>query len=127
VLALLFCFESIDETAPENEAKTLFFVNTRGTVKGMRNLILFTTTAPYPLTDELSRQGYQVREALAISEVFSLADEWQFATIIITAEIDPERAKVIQQHYPTLHLKAHATVRDVLWELSHRTEYAMAH
>jgi hypothetical protein len=73
-------------------------------------LILFTTTAPNPLTDELQHQGRQVFEAIPISEVFALSDQHPSATIIITADIHPQRMKAIQHHYPTLHLKANATV-----------------
>jgi hypothetical protein len=87
-------------------------------------LILFTSIAPAPLTDELSRQGHQVYEALAISEVYALADQYPTATIIITADVHPERAKAVQHHYPTLHLKPAATVQDVVWELSHVTKGA---
>ena len=79
-------------------------------------LILFTTIAPDLLTDGLSRQGYRVYEALAISEVLSLIELHPAAAILIAADVDPARAKVIQQHYPTLHLGA-ATVADVIWEL----------
>lgn len=81
-------------------------------------LILFCTTFPHPFTEELSRQGHQLFEALAISEVYALADQHPTATIIITADIDPERAKAIQQHYPTMHLKANTTMQDILWELN---------
>jgi hypothetical protein len=81
-------------------------------------LILFTTVAPDPLTEELSHQGHTVYEALAVSEVYALADQHPLANIIMTAEIDPERAKAVQHHYPTLHLKEDATVRDILWELT---------
>jgi hypothetical protein len=81
-------------------------------------LILFCTQAPNPLTDELSHQGHKVYEAVAISEVYALADQHPLARIIMTADIDPERAKAIQHHYLTLHLKADATVRDIVWELS---------
>jgi hypothetical protein len=81
-------------------------------------LILFTSKAPNPLTDELSHQGHTVHEAMAVSEVYALADQHPLATIIMTADIDPERAKAIQHHYPTLHLKAKATVQDIVWELS---------
>jgi hypothetical protein len=52
-------------------------------------LILFGTEAPNPLADELSHQGHQVYEALAISEVYALADQHPMATIIMTADIDP--------------------------------------
>ena len=46
-------------------------------------LVLFTTVAPHPLTEELSRQGYQVYEAMAVSEVFSLVELHPTASIII--------------------------------------------
>lgn len=81
-------------------------------------LILFTTSAPNSFTEDLSHQGHQVYEAIAISEVYALADQHPKAAIIITAEVDPERAKAIQHHYPTLHLKANATVQDIFWELN---------
>jgi hypothetical protein len=81
-------------------------------------LILFTMIAPDLLAEELSRQGHTVYEALAVSEVYALADQHPLATIIITADVDPERAKAIQHHYPTLHLKPTATVQHVVWELS---------
>ncbi|MGZ7104657.1 MAG: hypothetical protein ACXVKC_04420 [Candidatus Angelobacter sp.] len=80
-------------------------------------LILFTTVAPHPLSEELFSQGYQVYEALAVSEVFSLIEQHPTASIIITADVDQERAKAIQQHYPTLHLKPAATVKDIFWGL----------
>jgi hypothetical protein len=65
-----------------------------------------------------TKQGHEVYEAIAISEVLALADQHPMATIIMTADIDPERAKAVQQHYPTLHLKPSATVQDILWELN---------
>jgi predicted RNA-binding Zn-ribbon protein involved in translation (DUF1610 family) len=58
-------------------------------------VILFTSKSPHPLTDELSHQGYTVHDALAISELYALADQHPLATIIMTADIDPERAKAI--------------------------------
>jgi predicted nicotinamide N-methyase len=61
-------------------------------------LILFTTIAPHPLTEGLTHQGHTVYEAIAISEVYALADQHPQAQIIITADIDPERAKAIQHH-----------------------------
>lgn len=79
-------------------------------------LILFTDTAPHPLAEELSRQGHQVFEAVAISEVYALADQHLNATIIITSEVHPERA--VHHHYTTLHLKPEATAHDIVWELS---------
>src|SRR5258708_5086471 len=81
-------------------------------------LLLFTDRAPYPLTEELMHQGHQVFEAMANSEVFDFADQHTASPIIITADVQPERAKAIQHHYQTLHLKANATVRDIIWEVS---------
>jgi hypothetical protein len=80
-------------------------------------LILFTTHAPHVLTDQLILAGHPVFEALAISEVLALAEEHQGAQIVIGADVEEERAKVIQQHYPTIQLKADATLADILWEL----------
>ena len=67
-------------------------------------IILVTTSAPHPLGDELSGQGHCVYEALAVSEVFSLAEHHPTASIVITADVDQKRATVIQQHYPTIRL-----------------------
>lgn len=64
-------------------------------------LILFTTQAPDPLVEELSQQGHTVHEAIAIPEVLALAEQHPNASIVITADVTPERAKMIQQHYPT--------------------------
>lgn len=85
-------------------------------------VILFTTRAPDTLTDELSYQGYTVYEALAISDVYALADQHPLATIIITADIDPERAKAIQHHYPTMYLQPNATMHDIVWELNQKND-----
>jgi len=81
-------------------------------------LILFTTQAPDPLAEELSQQGHIVHEAIAISEVLALAEQHPNASVVITAGVDHERAKMIQQHYRAMHLKATASVKDILWELS---------
>jgi len=49
-------------------------------------VILFTTHAPDTLLDGLVRQGHEVYEALAISEVMALAEQQPTASIIITPE-----------------------------------------
>jgi len=82
-------------------------------------LILFTERAPHLLTKELGHQGHRVFEAVAISEVYALADQHPTAAIIIiTADVHPERVKAVRHHYTILHLKPEATVKDVLWEYS---------
>jgi hypothetical protein len=67
-------------------------------------LILFTTRAPNTLADELTKQGHEVYEAIAISEVLALAEQHPASQILITPEVDQNRASVIQQHYPTVRL-----------------------
>ena len=83
----------------------------------MVTLILFRARVAHPLTDELILAGHRVFEALAISEVFALAEEHPEAQIIIGAEIELERARVIQKHYPTIQLKPNAVLVDILWDL----------
>jgi hypothetical protein len=82
-------------------------------------IILFSAVAPHPLADELLSFGLQIREAIAISEVFSLIEQHPGAPILITPDVDSERARIIQRHHSTLHLKPSATIKDVFWELSH--------
>ncbi len=82
-------------------------------------IVFFTRAAPSSLADELSRQGHRVHEALAISEVLALAQEHPSAHIVISADVEPERARVIQQHYPTLQSRPGATAKNIVWELSH--------
>ena len=86
----------------------------------MATLILLATRAPHPLADSLILAGHCVFEALAVSEVFALAEEHPGAQIIIGAEVEAERARVIQQRYPTMRLNEDATLKDVLWELGLR-------
>jgi hypothetical protein len=67
-------------------------------------LILFTTHAPSALVDQIARHGHEVFEALAVSEVLALAEQHPNSLIVITPEIEQERATVIQQHWPTMRL-----------------------
>ncbi|HEY1939960.1 MAG TPA: hypothetical protein VGJ33_18680 [Candidatus Angelobacter sp.] len=81
-------------------------------------IVFLAHKLPDPISDELARQGHSVYECLAISEVFALAEEHLDAQIIIAAEMEEKWARLIQQRYPTFHLKAGATAKDVLWELN---------
>jgi len=84
-------------------------------------IILFTTTAPHPMADELSSFGLPIREAIAISEVFNLIKQYPDARIVITSDVELDRAKIIQQHHSTLHLKSSTTAREILFEISYLT------
>ena len=81
-------------------------------------IIFLAYKLPDPNSDELARQGHSVYECLAISEVFALVEEHLEAQIVITAEMEEKWARLIQQRYPTFHLKRGATVKAVLWELN---------
>lgn len=79
----------------------------------MVSIILFTTRRSHPLSEELTIHGVSVFEALAITEVFALAQQHREAYIVITHDVDAEQAKAVQLRYPTIHLKAGATASDV--------------
>ena len=87
-------------------------------------IILFTTTAPHPIADELSQFGLPIREAIAISEVFNLIEQYPEARVVITPDVELDRAKIIQQHHSTLHLKSSTTAREILFEISYLTRKA---
>jgi hypothetical protein len=84
-------------------------------------IILFSNIAPHPMVNELLSFGLQIREAISISEVFALAEQYPDAPVVIASDVDPSRAQVIQGRHPTWQLKSSATSADVLWELSHLT------
>lgn len=83
----------------------------------VRTLIYCTRELP-GLSNELEVAGFQVYEALALSEVFFLAEQHPGAHIVIDHTVEDGAANEIAQHYPTLRLKQEATAADVLWELS---------
>ena len=76
-------------------------------------IILFTTRAPNTLSVELTGQGREVYEALAISEVLALAEQHPASQILITPEVDQKRASMIQQHYPTIRMHGQFRLMDV--------------
>jgi hypothetical protein len=84
----------------------------------MVSLIFFATRAPSELAAELSHQGYEVFEALAISEVLHLLDSHSIDAVLIAGEVEKDLAEV-QGRTVTLRLNAGTTAREVLWELSH--------
>ena len=83
----------------------------------MPTLIYFTRELP-GINAELEQAGFQVFEALAISEVFSLIEQHPAGHIIIDPTVEDDAAQQIGAHYPTMRLKPGATAADVAWELS---------
>ena len=82
-------------------------------------IILYCGIAPHPLAGELISLGMLVEEAMSISEGLNLAEHYPDAPILIAADVQPEPAKIIQQHFPTFSLGLSARASDVVWELSH--------
>ena len=76
-------------------------------------LILFTTQAPNPLAERLITLGHEVYEALVISEVMALAEQYPASHIVITSDVDQNRAGIIQRRYPTIYLHSQFTAMDV--------------
>jgi len=83
----------------------------------VRTLIYFTRELP-GLSPDLELAGFQVYEALALSEVFFLVEQHPSAHIVIDANVEDTAAKEVAQHHPTLRLNPSTTATDVLWGLS---------
>jgi hypothetical protein len=88
-------------------------------------IIWFTRSLPNAVADELKLQGHTVNECLAISEVLALAEEHWDAQVVIAADVDGERARIVAQHYPALRLKPGVTAGDVIFELSHGAAFPL--
>jgi hypothetical protein len=80
-------------------------------------LIYFTRELP-GLSEDLSEHGFQVYEALAVSEVFYLCEQHPRLIVVIDHTVEPDSAQEIAARRITLRLKKKATVRDVVWELA---------
>lgn len=83
----------------------------------MRTLIYFTRELP-GLSEDLIEAGFQVYEALAISDVFCLAEQYPSAIVVIDSSVEDLAALEIARSEPTLRLKPRATAADVIWRLS---------
>ena len=83
----------------------------------MPALIYFTRELP-GLSEDLSEQGFQVYEALAVSEVMYLCQQHPRLTVVIDHTVEPDAANKVAGRHITIRLKKKATVRDLLWELS---------
>jgi hypothetical protein len=70
------------------------------------------------ISEELSHAGFQVFEALALSEVFYLCEQQPGATVVIDRSVDERAADEVARHHVTMKLKPQGTAADVVWELS---------
>jgi hypothetical protein len=70
------------------------------------------------LSEDLSEKGFQVYEALAVSEVLYLCEQHPRLVVVIDHTVELDAAKEIAARHTTLRLKKKATVRDVVWEFT---------
>ena len=105
-------FRSADSARLGFVAITKLFYN-----RDVRALIYFTRELP-GLSNDLELAGFQVYEALALSEVFYLVEQHPSAHIVLDHTVEDDAANEIAQHYSSLRLTRNTTAADVLWELS---------
>jgi hypothetical protein len=83
-------------------------------------ILIWTDKAPYPLTDILLKAGFQVWEALAVSEVLALCESKNIDIILITPEVDDAGCTELKQHYVMIKLHPKTTAADLiktLWQM----------
>ena len=83
-------------------------------------ILLWTDKAPNPLTDGLIKAGFQVWEALAVSEVLALCETKNIDVVVITADVDESRCPGLKQHHMTIKLKPNTNTGDLietLWKM----------
>lgn len=83
----------------------------------MAALIYFTRELP-GLSEDLSEHGFQVYEALAVSEVLYLCQQHPWLVVVIDHTVESAAANEIAARRIAFRLRKKATVRDVIWELS---------
>jgi hypothetical protein len=81
------------------------------------SLIYFTRELP-GLSEDLTENGFQVYEALAVSEVLYLCEQHPGLIVVIDDTVEADAAKEIAAQHITLRLKKKATVPDVVWEMA---------
>jgi len=84
----------------------------------MITIVHLTSRSPSRLGDELSLSGYQVFEALALSEVLYLQEHESIDAVIIGADIEEAEEKARQLRGTVMRLEPDATASYVQWELA---------
>jgi len=74
--------------------------------------------APSKLGADLEAAGYQVFEAIEISEVMYLCEHKQIDVVVIGADFEDQGMIEVQLRRLTIKLKPGSTAKDALWELS---------
>jgi len=81
-------------------------------------IIYFTRELP-GLSEELSKCGFELYEALAISEVFYLCEQHPTAPVVIDSTVEDAAVHEVVSRHIALRLKPDVNDADVIWELSH--------
>jgi hypothetical protein len=84
----------------------------------VRSLIYFTRELP-GLSEDLSEHGFQVYEALAVSEVLYLSQQYPTLVVVIDHTVERDAAIAVAGRRITLRLKKKATVRELSELLPH--------
>jgi hypothetical protein len=83
----------------------------------MISLVYFAGRLPSQMSDELTHAGFRVFEALAISEVLHLSETEKPEIVVIAADVDDRRAKVIQESQTALRLTPATKTSELIAEL----------
>jgi len=84
----------------------------------MFSIVLLETEAPSRLADELIRAGYQVWEALAISEVLYLCETEWVDIIVVAPGVKYPNLNALREREITVQMEPGTTAKQLLWELS---------
>jgi hypothetical protein len=82
------------------------------------SLVYLSKRAPSRLADELMACGYQVWEALSVSEVLYLIEHEAIDLVVISAEVEDKELIRDQLRNISIQLQENAKLEDVIWELS---------
>ena len=83
----------------------------------MKSLVYLCTQAPSTLAEQLIMAGYQVYEALAVSEVLYLCEHHKIDAVVIAADVEDPDIIEAQMRHITMKLKPTAAAEYVIWEL----------
>lgn len=84
----------------------------------MRSLVYLTSRLPSKVSNDLEAAGYQVFEALEISEVWYLCEHENIDAVVIAPDIEDQDQVEIQLRHATIRMKLNTNATDILWELS---------
>jgi hypothetical protein len=84
----------------------------------MTSLIYLTTQAPSRLAEQLELHGYTVHEALAVSEILYLLNQYKdISAVIVQAGVEDADMVEVQVRRPCMMLKPNAKIEEILFEL----------